>query len=367
MMGKTNVPIHLGDWQSHNEIYGQTVNPWDHGRTPGGSSGGAAAALAAGMTGLEIGSDIGGSVRMPAHFCGVFGHKPTFGVVPMRGHEMEPDLAQPDMLVAGPMARSAADLALGMDIVAIADPIEEGVGWRLDLPPEPRTRLDQFRVAVITGDDTFPVDADTTQAIEDIAAVLRAEGAAVVTDPPLPLKSGEYYRLFLSVLRGATAARLSKEDVGRIAATVDHSAPEDTLDYATLLPRGLTQSHRDWLMAADAREQLCTAWRAFFSDIDLVIAPMSPTAAYPHMTDIPKEEQILHVDGNPRPAADTYFWIGIASTAYLPATLVPAGASREGLPIGAQIMGPQYHDRRCIAVARLLEQAHRGFIAPPGY
>ena len=367
VFGKTNVPKYLGDWQAFNEIYGHTVNPWDHGKTPGGSSGGAAAALAAGMTALEIGSDIGGSIRMPAHFCGVFGHKPTFGIVPMRGHEMEPDLASPDMLVAGPMGRSATDLALAMDILAIADPEEEGVGWRLDLPPEPRKRLDQYRVAVITGDAAFPVDADTARILEDIAAALRADGAEVISDPRLPLTSPEIYTLFLTLLRGATSAHLTDAESARIATEVDAMPQAETLDYATLLPRGLAQGHRSWLMAADARERLCAAWRGFFADIDLLIAPVSATAAYPHVTSLPKEKQVIQVDGTPRPAADTYYWIGIAASAYLPATSIPAGVSREGLPIGVQIIGPQFHDRRCLVVAQLLERAHGGFVSPPAY
>jgi len=367
IFGKTNVPKFLGDWQAFNEVYGHTVNPWDHDRTPGGSSGGAAAALAAGMTGLEIGSDIGGSIRMPAHFCGVFGHKPTFGIVPMRGHEMEPNLAPPDMLVAGPMGRSAADLACAMDILAIADPDEEGLGWRLDLPPEPRKRLDQYRVAVITGDATFPVDTDTTRILEEIAAAFRADGANVITDPRLPLTSPEIYTLFLSLLRGATSGQQNDAAFAQITAEVDAMPREETLDYAMLLPRGLVQRHRDWLAAADARERLCAAWRGFFADIDILIAPMSATAAYPHETDRPKEKQLFMVDGESKPAADTYFWIGIASSAYLPATSVPAGMSREGLPIGVQIIGPQFHDQRCLAVARLLELAHGGFVAPSAY
>ena len=367
IFGKTNVPKFLGDWQAFNEVYGHTVNPWDHERTPGGSSGGAAAALAAGMTGLEIGSDIGGSIRMPAHCCGVFGHKPTFGIVPMRGHELEPNLAPPDMLVAGPMGRSATDLARAMDILAIADPDEEGMGWRIDLPPEPRMRLNQYRVAVITGDATFPIDTDTARILEDIAAALRADGADVITDPRLPLPSPEIYTLFLSLLRGATSLQPNDTEFAQILAKVDSMPREETLDYATLLPRGLVQRHRDWLAAADARERLCAAWRGFFADIDLLIAPMSATSAYPHETDRPKEKQLFKVDGELQPAADTYFWIGIASSAYLPATSVPAGMSKEGLPIGVQIIGPQYHDRRCLAVARLLELAHGGFVAPPAY
>ena len=189
----------------------------------------------------------------------------------------------------------------------------------------------------------------------------------MITDPRLPLTSPEIYTLFLTLLRGATSAHFTDAELARIASEVDAMPRTETLDYATLLPRGLVQGHRSWLMAADARERLCAAWRGFFADIDLLIAPVSATAAYPHVTSLPKEKQVIQVDGTPRPAADTYYWIGIAASAYLPATSIPAGVSREGLPIGVQIIGPQFHDRRCLAVAQLLERAHGGFVSPPAY
>ena len=138
ILGKTNVPVDLGDWQSYNEVYGTTNNPWDFGRSPGGSSGGAAAALAAGFVPLELGSDIGGSLRAPAHFCGVFSHKPSIDLVPLRGAGPPQTPAIPgrgDFAVAGPMARSAADLALELSVVAGPDELMDGIGYKLALPP----------------------------------------------------------------------------------------------------------------------------------------------------------------------------------------------------------------------------------------
>jgi amidase len=365
IMGKTNVPIDLADWQSFNEIYGDTVNPWDTTRSPGGSSGGATAALAAGLTGLEIGSDIGGSIRVPAHFCGVYGHKPTYGIVPLRGHSFAPDDAEVDILVGGPLARRAEDLRTTLDIIAGADPEAPGA-WRLDLPEEPRTHLRDFRIAVITDDATYPVDSDTRGALSDVVDHLNAEGATVLHDPPLPLPSEEMWLLYLSVLRGATSGRMSDEDA---EAAAGQAAGFDAGDktYGPVMLRNLSQRHQAWLQANDRRSRLRALWRAFFGDVDALIAPMMATPAFPHSRGIAKHDQRLDVDNAQRPISDTYFWIGLASAAHLPATLAPAGMSRDGLPIGMQIIGPEAQDHRCLALARMLEESYRGFTPPPGY
>jgi len=366
VMGKTNVPKDLSDWQAFNVIYGATVNPWDHARTPGGSSGGASAALAAGLAALELGSDIGGSIRMPAHYCGIYGHKPSYGIVPMRGHAPADDMAAIDILVAGPLARRAADLEVALEVIAGADPEEEG-GWRLDLPAEPRRRFRDFRIAVVTDDATFRVDADTRAALGAIADLLEREGARVVRDPKLPMPSHDMWLLYLTLLRSAMSSALSDADVAhhaRLAA----AAGAEAMDYASVIARAYTLSHRDWLKANDARQLLRRLWRAFFAEHDLVLAPMSATTAFPHVRGIAKEDQTMMVDGARRLASDTYFWIGIpALVPQLPATTVPAGIARDGLPIGIQIIGPEYRDRRCLALARLLETAHRGFVPPPLY
>ncbi len=365
VFGKTNVPIDLADWQSFNEIYGDTVNPWNIARTPGGSSGGAAAALAAGLVGLEIGSDIGGSIRVPAHFCGVYGHKPTYGIVPMRGHAYEPGDAESDILVGGPLARRAEDLAVTLDIIAGADPEAPGA-WRLDLPAERRQALSDFRIAVMTGDSIHPVDRDTQAAMEDVAAHLESEGATVLRDPALPLPSNELWLLYLTLLRGATSARFSEADAEAAAEQAAAMDPGD-MGYGAVLRRSVSQRHFKWLQANDRRERLRGLWRGFFGDVDALIAPMMATAAFPHSRGIAKQDQVFDVDGTSRPVSDTYFWIGLSSTVGLPATLAPAGMSRDGLPIGMQIIGPEGHDHRCLALAKLLEQGFRGFVPPPGY
>ena len=362
IFGKTNVPKDLADWQSFNGVYGETLNPWNPACSPGGSSGGAAAALAAGLTGLEIGSDIGGSIRIPAHFCGVYGHKPTFGVVPMRGHAMRADTAPSDISVAGPLARSAQDLALAMDLLAGPDPLLDGA-WSLALPREPRTELRDFRFAVLADDAHFPVDSSISGAIRALADDLRRAGAHV-DEVASPIGSWEGYELFLALLRGATSARLTDAAFAQLAAKAGEGAARD---YETLMRRGLTQSHRDWLDANNRREDVRRRWRAFFGDYDALISPVATTPAFPRMAGVPKPEQRFLINGAQRPAADTYYWLSIASLPYLPATTIPLGLNASGLPVGAEVVGPEFSDHRCIQIAHLIEQEFGGCARPPGF
>ncbi len=370
-LGKTNVPLDLADWQTFNAVYGATLNPWDYARSPGGSSGGSAVALAAGFSALELGSDHSGSIRMPAHFCGVYGHKPTYGLVPVRGHAYAPDAPPDDINVVGPLARRAEDLELALRVMAGAEGTRSRA-WQMALPEAGRASLRDFRVAVLTGDADFPVDADTRRTALEVAAVLKDAGAAVSIDPALPLSSRKQYDLHIALARAASAFR---RDPAEIAALVPAAANLDPADrgYEALMLRGLTQTHREWLQHNAERGRLRDAWEVFFRDYDALIAPVSPTPAFALMHEVPKLQQQLMVDGTARPNADTYFWIGLASVAYLPATTIPAGRSAAGLPpglplglpIGLQIIGPEYADLRCIALARLLETAHRGFEPPP--
>src|SRR5512144_2613897 len=159
LFGKTNVPAWLADWQSFNAVYGTTNNPWDMSRSPGGSSGGSAAALAAGLTGFEAGSDIGASIRNPAHYCGVYGHKPTYGIAPPRGQALPGKIAPGDISVIGPLGRSAADLDIGLRVMAGPDEID-GSGWQLRLPVPRRKALREYKVAVMFTDPNSEVDRE---------------------------------------------------------------------------------------------------------------------------------------------------------------------------------------------------------------
>jgi amidase len=183
VLGKTNVPLNLTDWQSFNEVYGTTNNPWDRARTPGGSSGGGAAALAAGFVPLELGSDIGGSLRAPAHFCGVFSHKPSLDLVPLRGVGPPQAPAVPlrgDLAVIGPMARSAADLALELAVAAGPDEVTEGIGYKLALPPPRHEKLADYRVLVIDRHPLCRTADSVTGALNRLAERLGQAGCKVM-------------------------------------------------------------------------------------------------------------------------------------------------------------------------------------------
>lgn len=362
VFGKSNVPKDLADWQTFNDIYGETTNPRNTDFSPGGSSGGAAAALAAGLTSLEIGSDIGGSIRIPAHFCGIYGHKPTFGIVPMRGHSMEPYSGPSDISVAGPMARSALDLSLALSLLVGPDP-EDMSAWTLALPRDERSSLKNFRLAIIADDEHFPVDESISGAIRTLAQSLRQVGADV-QEVSSPIGSWEGYELFLALLRGATSARLTDAAFETLAG---QSNSKSARDYETLMRQGLTQSHRNWLVANDLRQNVRRRWRAFFSNYDALICPVATAPAFARMAGVSKQDQRFLINGTKRAAADTYYWLSIASLPYLPATTIPLGANEVGLPVGAQVVGPEFHDYRCIQVAHLIEQAFGGFSVPEGY
>lgn len=362
-MGKTNVPLRLGDWQSYNDIYGTTNNPWDTERTPGGSSGGSAAALAAGLSGLEFGSDIGGSIRNPSHFCGVYGHKPTYGIVPTLGHNPLGVVSAPDLNVVGPMARSAEDLELALEVVAGPDRFQSS-GWRLALPP-PRTRtLRGLRVAIWPNEDFVPTSAEISDRVQEVGEVL-ARAGAVVSDLARPeISPRESHSTYLNLLGSAGLVNLPDEyySVGQ-RATAELDANDES-PFATLA-RARALDHRSWSDHDEARTNLRLRWRAFFNDWDAVICPISATTAYKH-DHRPKPERILAVDAARTSHYEHYFWVGLATVAYLPSTAFPCGLSRDGLPIGLQIIGPEYGDRTTIEVARLIAHVLGGFQAPPG-
>ncbi len=368
VFGKTNVPVALADWQSFNPIYGTTNNPWHLGRTPGGSSGGAAAALAAGFTALELGSDIGASIRNPAHYCGVWGHKPTWGVVPMEGHQLPGNerIDALDIAVAGPLARSAHDLALAMDVLTTPlqafGPLGWGpMAWRDNGLPAAR-----LRIAVIVDDAVARVNADVRGAIEAVAAFMRGRGVAVTRVPDeaeRPVDSDEAWEVYAHLLRSATGAMLGDADYAnaqREAAAVDATRR----DYAAWHWRASTMSHRDWVAYDERRTKQRRQWAAFFERFDLLICPVATTPAFAHMQTGWRWERMVNVDGTPQPSTQTLFWAGLPGLCGLPATAVPLGLSKDGLPVGAQVIGPLFADPVCLRFARWLEDEYRRFVAP---
>ncbi|KLJ00415.1 hypothetical protein WQ56_10060 [Luteimonas sp. FCS-9] len=364
VMGKTNIPLRLGDWQSYNAIYGTTRNPWDTERSPGGSSGGAAAALAAGLTGLEFGSDIGGSIRNPSHFSGVYGHKPTFGIVPTHGHNSPGVVSAPDLNVVGPMARSAEDLALALDVAAGPDRFRSP-GWRLALPPPKARTLRGLRVAIWPKEDALPMSAEISDRVEEVGAAL-ARAGAVVSDRARPgISPRDAHTTYLSLLGSTGLVNLPDAyyaEAQRAAAALD--ASDDS--PSAVLTRARVLDHRSWSDHDEARTRDRLRWRAFFDDWDVLICPISATTAYAH-DHRPKLERVLAVDTAMTSHYEHYFWVGLATVAYLPSTAFPSGLSRDGLPIGLQIIGPEYGDRTTIEVARLIAHELGGFRAPAGF
>jgi len=365
LFGKTNVPAWLADYQSYNDVYGTTNNPWDLARSPGGSSGGSAVALAAGLTGLEAGSDIGSSIRNPAHYCGVFGHKPTFGIVPPRGQALPGRVAQGDISVIGPMARSAEDLAIGLSVMAGPDEID-GAGLRLALPAPRRKALREFKVAVMLDDPAAEVDREVQARLQALADFLGKRKVKVSFTARPAFDTAEAHRTYIFLLRAATAGRQTAEEFSRNAEITRGLAPDDQRYYAWTM-RANTASHRDWLAANETRHKMRWRWAEFFREWDLLLCPVASSAAFPHDHAGERHERMITVNGKRVPCVDQLFWAGYGGMAYLPATVAPAGFTPAGLPVGVQIIGPQYGDRTCIEFARLLEREFQPFVPPPDY
>jgi amidase len=367
ILGKTNVPIGLGDWQSYNDIYGTTNNPFDLGRTPGGSSGGSAAALAAGYGPLSLGSDIGGSLRVPAFHCGVYAHKPTFALVPSRGHTPPPLPPLPfdrDLSVMGPMARSAADLSLLLDVIAGPDPLEAGKAYRLALPEPRHGELKDFRVLLLDTDPVMPTSNNVRTAIGKLAANLGKAGVKIEHHSRLLPDFAASTRLYMRLLLSFLGASFAPEVYAGAQAAAAKLSPDDKSLAAERL-RGIALSHRDWVMADGGRTRLRAQWRELFRTFDAVICPVMPTPAYPHDHSDDQETRRINIDDRDYVYPDQLAWPGIATLPGLPATAIPIGLSPEGLPIGVQIVGPWLEDRTPLKLAELIEREFGGFVPPP--
>jgi amidase len=367
IVGKTNVPLGLGDWQSYNDIYGTTNNPYDLARTPGGSSGGSSAALAAGYGPLSLGSDIGGSLRVPAFHCGVYAHKPTFALVANRGHlapALPPLPSNRDLAVIGPMARSAADLSLLLDVMAGPDPIESGIAYRLDLPAPRHVALKDFRILLIDSDPLLPTDKDVRGAIEKLADNLGKAGVTVTRQSPLLPDFAATSRLYMRMLMSVLSANFPPDIYAEAEAGVAQLAADDMSLRAERL-RGITLSHRDWVLADGARTRLRAQWRELFNSFDAVICPIMPTPAYVQDQSPDQETRRIKIDGKEFSYPDQLAWPGIATLPGLPATAIPLGFNAQGLPLGVQIVGPFLEDRTPLKLSELIEQEFGGFVPPP--
>ncbi len=310
IVGKTNVPPELADWQSNNPVYGRTNNPHDLGRTPGGSSGGAAAAVAAGMVPCEFGSDIGGSIRVPAHYCGIWGHKPTFDVISLDGH-LYPgtDGASPALAVCGPLARSAEDLATLLE-VTLNHPLQ-----RRDV---------QIKGANFLLIDEQPMTgcaAAYRAELDRVAGKIEDAGGQVERRSELVPDLEQSHEDYLKMLNIAMAGGLPAPD-------------------------GTQANVRDWFNLLDAQERVYRQWHVLFGAFDFVLAPVTATPAFPH-----HEGQVFQgniaVDGEDLPAASQLAWAGMALFPGLPSTVLPIGEV-DGLPVGMQVIGDKFQDYQTI-------------------
>jgi amidase len=331
ILGKTNVPPWLGDWQSVNPIYGRTNNPHDLTRSPGGSSGGGAAAVAAGMVPLECGSDIGGSIRVPAHFCGIFGHKPTVKLVPAGGHA-PPPLTEPgppqDLSVVGPLARTASDLELALSIIA-GPAGDDAKAYRLALPAPRHARLGDYRVLVVSDHPLCETDDEVKAVVEAAAEQMRRAGATV-----------EHASALLPDL---AQAHLNYQSM--LMTSMSHRRPDAEPINA-----------HAWMDLIVAQNALRRRWAELFESVDVVLAPPFGVAAFPHNDEDDWTRRRLTVNGHETVYGQQTAWPGVATFPGLPATVAPLGKTRGGLPVGVQIIGPFLEDLTPIAVAGLLER-----------
>ena len=369
LMGKTNLPYACNDWQANSPVYGTTNNPWDLERTPGGSTGGGAAALAAGMTPLEIGSDIGGSVRVPAAFTGVYGHRQSETLVPQSGHF--PGHALPNRAVVlnimGPLARSAEDLELALDVMAGPE-LGEATAWRVELPAARHESLREFRVAVFPYLNWLPVSEDVRHAMNRIVGALQRAGASVTDASPDGFDDLiEYQLCYARLLRSVTSTDMDEDD--RRTALEFARQRGDRFDRA--ISDALNGTPADFIIWHGQRERYRQAFRDFFTRYDILLAPITLTTAFKHL---PGEKagfddylRTINVDGSSVPYDYQVVYPGLATLCGQPATAFPAGLGADGLPVGLQAIGPYLEDHTPIRFARLLASEIGGFSSPPGY
>jgi amidase len=362
LLGKTNVPTWVRDWQTVNPVFGRTNNPWDTERSTGGSTGGGAAAVAAGLSPLEFGSDLAGSVTVPAAFCGVYGHRPSESAVPQSGHFPGWGLNTAFTLgLMGPLARSADDLELALDVVAGPE-VGEAVAWRLALPPARAGRLADMRVAVLPPVPWLPVRAEVRAALDGLAERLARLGARVgVAQPEGFGDVRPHHEVLQTIFASINGARSRDARLEEAAAFRAAAGP-----FAEARARGREAMALDYIALFSQRERFRAAYRAFFREWDVLLTPMTLTEALP-FSDVPPLERVIDVDGAPVMQWLTNVYPGLAVLSGQPATSFPAGLTRAGLPIGLQAIGPYLEDRTPIRFAALVGRELGGFRRPPGF
>jgi len=358
--GKTNLPIWAGDLQSFNKVYGTTANPYDIECTPGGSSGGSSAALAAGYTPLELGSDIGGSIRTPCHWSGVCGHKPSYGVVSALGQipGMPGTLSQADIAVAGPMARDVDDLEMALDLLAGPDTWNQ-VAYSLTLPTARHKQAKDFRVAVWIDEETAPISEAYRSLLVDAASAFKDAGAHVDYEARPGFTFEKAVDTYNHLLSAAEAATWTLSEIEEHAAGDEEPQGELGIAYASM-------RHREWLSWHERRMQQRNRWREFFESFDVVLMPVTLTEAIRHDHSSPFTGRTVQVDDQQRPYTDQLKWVGLTGVSWLPSTVVPIGQIN-AKPVGVQIAGPFLEDRTTLAAGRFLQDALGGFQKPAGF
>ena len=358
VIGKTNVPTLAADVQTTNPLFGTTANPWDRARSAGGSSGGAAAALATGMTPAELGSDLAGSIRIPAAWCGVAGHKPTWGVVPIRGH-VPPHpgtLHATDVETAGPMARAVSDLPLLLDVLAGPDD-RAARAWTLRLPP-PRDEPRRLRMAVWFDEEDCPTDVAVLAALRQTADRLADAGVEIVEARPA-VDLAAHREVSYALLQAVAGARLPDHVRARLASVA--AAADDPATPFQQAAAGMTQDHARWTAYDQQRRQHRAVFDAFLDDVDVLLTPAVGVPAIPHLDEGTFYTRTITVDRGPgglveRPYADLSFWALLVGSVHLPATVVPIGTTSSGLPVGLQIAAGSFRDRTTLAAAALVAE-----------
>jgi amidase len=363
VIGKTNVPVMLGDWQSYNPIYGTTNNPWGVTRTPGGSTGGGAAALAAGLGCLTLGSELSGSIGIPAHFCGVYGHKPSLGLISTDGYQPGPwdgSAGLPmDLAVAGPLARGARDLALALD--AMGGPGGDDAkawNWRMPLPRQ--KRLADFRIGYVMDEPFGRVAPEVGALYENVLTALRRAGAKLERGWPAGVDPGAQLRTYQYLLFAFLSFDSAKEQRAKLRARLEKD-PDDVYAAATVEPHGR------WLKETLRRLGFRAMWRKYFESHDVFLLPAGITAAFPHDHSQPIQKRVIETSAGPRDYLETSVWSSFATLAGLPATVAPVGRTGAGLPAGIQIVGPMWEDGTSIEFAGLLGEIVEGVGEPEGF
>lgn len=358
VFGKTNTPPFATDHQTYNELFGTTNNPWDTSRTPGGSSGGSAVAVAVGLTSFEIGSDIANSLRSPASHCGVFGHKPTYGLVSQRGHipPLPGSLDEPDISVVGPLARSPDDLDLLLGV--LARPPKDGSSPRIR---EPRAdSLDGYRLAAWFETTHFPTAPAVGDVLGSATDRLRKAGAKVDDAARPGFSMIEAREVFNALFVAVSSANMSAEEKNELRTHRDDEGPLGKF------ARNAMMTPEEWAAFDERRQVLRARWAEFFREFDALLCPCNPLPPIHH--DQPEQRGLtrtVKVDGVSYRYFDQSVWAGVGGVAFLPGTAAPAGLTHDGLPVGFQIIGPYQEDRTCIDVARRIAEVLGGYEPPP--